>query len=77
MSKDRVWSLNERTDYVFKVASVILGVIRGWRNVITVAMATKVQQDAPKFGEPPCDKTPHTTVTAIAVKAEKRRRTLP
>jgi len=55
---------------------MIFRVIRGWRNVVTVAMASKVQQDAPKFGELACDKTPHTTVTAIPVKAEKRHRTL-
>jgi len=56
---------------------VILGVIRGWRHVVTVAMATKVQQDGPKFSELPYDETPHPTVTAIAVKAKKRHRTLP
>jgi len=35
--------------------------------MITVAMATEVQQHAWKFRELSCDKTPHATVTAVSV----------
>ncbi len=52
------------------------GYTRG-RHMITVAMATEVQQHASKFRELSCDKTPHATVTAVSVKTPKRHGTSP
>jgi len=70
MGEDGVWALHQARDDLRKIGGVVFGIVGGWRDVFTIAVAARVKEHAAELAKFSRCEPPYAAVAAVAVKAK-------